>query len=833
MEAILATCKPQSLPILNKKQTSIGVSPTTPVIEQNKPTKMYSNKTKGLFTKGLTNFFTFTLLLFSTFQTKAQDFQQTIRGKIIDAETKIPLPGASILLLNTKTTTGASTDYDGIFRIENIPVGRVSLKVSFIGYEDKVLSNLLVSSAKELVLHIELIESLNKLDEVVLVNTQKKNEVLNEMALVSARTFSVEETQRYAGTIDDPARMVASFAGVNGDAEGDNDIVVRGNSPRGILWRLEGIEIPNPNHFAGEGGTGGPINALNSHMLANSDFFTGAFAPEYGNALSGVFDMNLRTGNNEKREYSASASIIGMDATIEGPFSKNYRGSYIANYRYSSLAILDQTGVVDFEGVPKYQDASFKVALPLSAKQNIQIFGLGGLSSISQSSRDEDDEDKILSNGEFSSDLGVLGLTHNYLAGPKTFIKTFVSAQGTRSESFYQIPDDNEELYTVNTDDFTKSTLRLGSQLNYKWNARHSLKTGFIISQLGYKMNSTYWETDNDKLETTLDQDGKSSMVQIFGNWKYRMNEKLNLVSGLHYLQFQLNKNYSIEPRVALQYKLNPIQTFTLGTGLHSKVESISIYLGEHALGNNEFSNPNKDLGFSKSWHFMAGYDHMFGSITHLKMEVYYQHLFNVPIDSEIGSNYSLLNSSEGFTIRELDNSGTGKNYGLEITLEQYLKKGFYYMGTASLYRSLYTANDGVERASRYDGKYVFNVLAGKEFAIGKPEKNRVLFTDVKIAFIGGQRYTPIELEESIASGDAVRDWSNPFSAKGDAIFKGDISIGIRRNRKKVSTEFKIAIQNVTNNSAVTSEYYEHATESVVTGSQLPLLPVISYKINF
>ena len=132
----------------------------------------------------------------------------------------------------------------------------------------------------------------------------------------------MKKRKRYAGAIDDPARMVSAFAGVNGNAEGDNDIVVRGNSPRGILWRLEGVEIPNPNHFASEGATGGPINALNSNMLGNSDFYTGAFAPEYGNALSGVFDMKLRNGNNEQREYSATLSVLGTDLTAEGPFKE-------------------------------------------------------------------------------------------------------------------------------------------------------------------------------------------------------------------------------------------------------------------------------------------------------------------------------------------------------------------------------------------------------------------------------------------------------------------------------------------------------------------------------
>ena len=164
-------------------------------------------------------------------------------------------------------------------------------------------------------------ESVSALKEVVVTAKKDKSEVLNEMALVSARSFTVDETKRFAGSFNDPARMVASYAGVQSNAEGSNEIVVRGNSSRGILWRLEGVEIPNPNHFADEGSTGGPINALNSNMLSDSDFFTGAFAPEYGNALSGIFDMKLRTGNNEQREYTFTASTLGLDFTAEGTFS--------------------------------------------------------------------------------------------------------------------------------------------------------------------------------------------------------------------------------------------------------------------------------------------------------------------------------------------------------------------------------------------------------------------------------------------------------------------------------------------------------------------------------
>lgn len=763
----------------------------------------------------------------------SQNMSQTIRGKIIDEDIKAPLIGVNIILLDTEPKVGTVTDYDGNFRLDNIPIGRVSLKISYIGYEDRFINNILLTSAKELVLSIELREALNALDEVVVTDKQNKAESQNEMAVVSAKTFSVEETQRYAGAIDDPARMVASFAGVNGDAQGDNDIVVRGNSPRGILWRLEDIEIPNPNHFASEGGTGGPINALNSHMLANSDFYSGAFAPEYGNALSGVFDIKLRNGNNEKREYSASASILGLDATIEGPFSKNYRGSYIANYRYSSLSLLDDAGVVDFGGVPKYQDASFKVILPAGRNHSFTLFGLGGKSSISQSETDENNEDIVLFQGEFTSSLGVIALSHNYAINEKTFLKSTISASGSTSGSIVDIANDQDELYKVYDEDFTKSDIKFSSTLSYKQNARNKYKAGLIYTRLGYQMLAHDWDFDTEELIPSLDVNGSSDMIQGFINWKYRIKDDLDLVSGLHYMHFTLNNNYSIEPRVALQWKYNPKQTFSIGAGLHSKIESISTYMAEYRFDDNTFGNPNKDLDFTKAAHFVLGYDYTFNSYTHLKFEAYYQSLYDVPVEDKSQSTFSLINSGGGYINTPLVNNGLGTNYGIEATMEQYLHNGLYYLSTISLYKSLYTANDGIQKNSTYDGNYVVNLLAGKEIPMGKPEKNRTFFGDIKVAVIGGQRYTPIDFEASLAKGEQVRDTDNPFSTKGDNIFKLDISLGIRRNRKKTSTEFKIAIQNVTNNAAVVTEYYQNTTESIVQGKQLPFLPVISYKINF
>lgn len=770
-----------------------------------------------------------------SFLSSSAQMTQNIRGKVVDQDSKLPLDGVLVQLIEPAASIGAITDEDGLFRLENVPVGRVTIKVTYIGYEDRTYSNLLLNSAKELVLNVQISESVASLKAAVVKGKKPKQRVINEMAIISSRSFSVEETKRYAGAIDDPARMVSAYAGVNIDAEGNNDIIVRGNSSKGILWRLEGMEIPNPNHFANNGATGGPINALNSNMLGNSDFLTGAFTAEYGNATSGVFDMRLRNGNNEHREYTATASVLGLDMALEGPFKKDYQGSYLVNYRYSTLDLLDRTGVVDFGGVPRYQDLSFKLNLPLKGEQKLSVYGLGGLSSIGQevTSDDPEETDKVISAGGMNAGLGVLGLSHSIRLTDNAYLKSTIQGSSTLTKSDYSIPDSNEQLYEVANDRFIENSVKLASTLNLKVNAQHKIKTGFILDYRNFDLNSQYWSFISNQLENTVSQNGNAQHAQAFVTWKYRASEKLTFVNGVHYLHFFLNNSQSLEPRLAAIWKASNRHSLNLGMGIHSKIEPLSVYLGQQQLDDGSFVQHNKGLGLMKAAHFVAGYRFEAGKYTYLKTELFYQHLYDVPVDYTPGGTFSLLNQTGGFTDLPLRNEGTGRNYGVEFTAERSFQNGFYGLGTVSLYKSLYTPVDGVERESRFSGGHVVNILTGKEFAIGNPAKNRTMFTNVKLAWIGGSRYTPIDLVASIDLGDEVRTWSDPFSAKGDDILKLDLAIGMRRNHKKYFTEWKIDVQNATNNQGVVNQYYVHANQAIEQGTQLGLLPVISYKWQF
>jgi hypothetical protein len=356
----------------------------------------------------------------------AQQLSQTVRGTVLDKDTQMPLLGATVIRISSSEQKGTITDINGNFVLSNVPVGRHSFKISYIGYMPYVINEVYVSSGKEVFLLVELVESVTKLDEITVKPTVQKDESLNYMASVSARVFSIEEAKRYAGGFDDPTRLVSAFAGVSAPQVESNGISVRGNAPSMVQYRMEGLEIENANHF--EGGDllgGGFVSLFSSHMLGNSDFLTGAFPAEYGNALSAVFDMNMRVGNNSKNEHAVQVGIMGVDVASEGPFRKGGNASYLFNYRYSTFGLL-QGLLPEGEGLPVYQDFNFKTNFPTK----YGVFTLWGSAAIDdfnlKAKTDSAEWNMEIKREEINADFlpVTTGLTHKYLLKNNAYINT-------------------------------------------------------------------------------------------------------------------------------------------------------------------------------------------------------------------------------------------------------------------------------------------------------------------------------------------------------------------------------------------------------------------------
>lgn len=781
--------------------------------------------------KYLFTFYVTLLLAFFSFPGFSQELSQTIRGKVVDQISQLAMPGATIMILNTDPLVGEITDEHGEFRMKNVPIGYYTLRVSFVGYKDLILPNIQVNSGKEVVLQISLEEDITQIQEFV-VNASDKDRTINDMVMVSGRTFSVEETRKFAAAVNDPARMAASFSGVVSTDDGNNNISIRGNSPNGLLWRMEGIEIPNPNHFVNPGTSGGGVSILSSQLLSNSDFLTGAFTAEYGNALSGVFDLNLRKGNNENQEFTIQAGFLGLDLAAEGPIAAGYRGSYLINYRYSTLSLLSKLGLPLGDFVTNFQDLSFNIFLPTSENSSIILFGFGGLSN--QKSNAEQDSLTWESEGDrysskFLSNTGAAGINYSQTLNPSNFLQTTLLVSGnTLGDKGSRL--DNEYLDENRYDDhLSNSKITLSSVLNSKLSARSSLRSGVYLNQLFYNIHLNNYDEEQGQIITHANSKGNTQSIQAFSQWNYKANERLTFNVGLHYLQLLLNNSNSLEPRFSLAYELDEKQRLSFGYGLHSQVQPLGTYFAEKEI-EGEIILPNKNLDLSKSHHFVLGYDRSLNPLLRMKIEAYYQHLFQIPIKEGVNETYSIINQQWSFATDPLINEGLGKNYGVELTLEQFTHNNLYFLLSTSLYNSQYKTQENVWRNTRYNGNLNVTFTGGKEFPL---QKNRTLGVNIRGIYGGGLRTTPILLDQSIEKGETVLDDAKAFETQNPDYFRADLRISLKRNKAKSTRTWALDIQNATNRKNIYGSYFEPMDSEIKTSYQAPLIPILSYRVEF
>lgn len=750
---------------------------------------------------------------------------QTLRGTIVDVVTRAPIPGATVTLQNVSPLTGVTSDDRGDFRLINIPVGRHSIIISCIGYDPRTITGLLLTSGKELVMSIALSEATTSMNEIVVTGLKNDGIPGDGVAVTSSRTFSIEESKRFAGSLGDPARMASNYAGVTSASDDNNSLVVRGNTPRGILWRIDGIEVPNPNHFATEGSSSGVISVISPNMVSGVDFLTGAFPAQYGNALSAVFDVGLRNGNNEKREHSFQMGLTGIEASTEGPF-KQYGSSYLVDCRYSILSILNKLGAdLNSAGQYKdYQDVSFKLNFPTKRGGSFSMFGIGGKSKSTKS------DTTVIDN--YISNIGVLGLTYRDMINEKTSIQSSLSFSGTLISNFREVS--GLSAGTIGTEEsYSKSYFRVLVSVRRKITNRYFIEGGAIVSQLRYNFflktinpnNSAYPvivnfnERDNDR----------TFITQGFIYARQYFSSRVFGFYGFHYMRFSLTDDQSLEPRVGLRYQTSDNSSLSFAYGKHSRIENLQYYLArDHQAGGNEVQI-NKNLGFTRADHIVLSYDHALAKYHRLKIEAYYQQLYNAPVQTDPSMIYSTINEDTGFITDSLINKGKGRNYGLEVSLDRSFNNGFYYLFNGTAFNSSFAVNDQLYKNTAYDGNYSVHALFGKEFELNKNSFG----INVKITQAGGKRYVPIDLQKSIQEKRQIHDWDKAFDEQLPSYFRSDIQLVYKVNRPKYSFECRLDIQNVTNHKNAAWYFYDPVDESVKLQRQVGIVPLLSCRIDF
>lgn len=751
---------------------------------------------------------------------------QTLRGVVNDRASGHPIPYATIQLTDIPGL-GMMCDSLGRFALPKVPVGRHSVQASFMGYEPATVREILVTSAKEVYLEIALQESVNELSEVV-VHAHNRNEAMNKMAVAGARMLSVEEASRYAGGFDDPARLVASFAGVTPSVS-NNGISIHGNAPHLLQWRLEDVEIPNPNHFADIATLGGGIlSSLSAQVLGNSDFFTGAFPAEYGNAVSGVFDMKLRNGNNQRNENTFQVGIMGIDFASEGPLSKKHKASYIFNYRYSTTGLLN----VDLGGKMDYQDLNFKLNFPTRHAGTFAVWGTALLDKYKSSLEENPDKWDYLEDagqGRSTQYMAAGGVTHRYFFNENTLLKTTLAGTYSDQEAIQTTYDREFNSSPYIEQNSSNTNLILTSSLNRKVSNRFTNKTGFTFTQMFYNMNFELAPFIDQPLETISKGDGNTSLISAYNSSAWGINDKLSLNFGLHGQLLTLNNRWTLEPRTSLKWQTNARTSFALAYGMYSRMEKMDVYFVK--TQSTDDRSVNKNLDFTKAHHLMLSFAYKVSENISLKVEPYIQFLYDVPVMRD--SSFSVLNRDEFFVENALVNKGRGRNFGVDFTWERALNKGLYYMITASLFDSRYCGGDGIWHNTRFNRKYVLNGLIGKEWMLGRNKQN-ILSVNLKLTLQSGERYAPIDVEATMAHPDkeVQYDETRAYSIQRSPMLIGNYTVSYRINKRRVSHEFSVKGLNFTGSKEF-QHLYNIKTGKIEASEQKTGLTNISYKIEF
>ncbi len=792
----------------------------------------------------ITTLFTFQLLFFANTLTAQNG---TIKGQIIDKQSETPIAGATIALINLEKRSAIS-DSSGNFTLKNVPLRRQTLNVSFVGYTPAAVPDIDVTSGKDVFLTIALIESLIKLEEIVIKAEPNKAKAINTMAAVSTRQFSLEEVNRYAGGRSDVARLVSNFAGVSAANDSRNDIVVRGNSPSGMLWRIEGIPVPSPNHFSTLGTTGSPVSALNPNLLANSDFLTSAFPAEYGNALSGVFDLTFRKGNKEEYEFQAGVGAYpGAEFMAEGPLGKK-GGSFLVAARYGIAGYLGGAGTG--AAIPNYNDISFNVDFGKSKIGTITVYGIGGLSNIEFLGKDAKESDLFSAkdaNQELRSNFGVVGISHKIFINPKTFIKTniatTVSINSYDEERIYNLGTPGELTKQFTASNNSENRITVSALINSKINKRVTVKSGVLIESfyIDFSLNDRDRQPDANSdgypdFNTIYKTEGNYSVFQPYGQAQFRLSNKLTLNAGLHTQLFSINKQFVAESRASLTYNINTSNSINIGYGVHHQNMPAPILFQNENVGGT-LVQTNRNLDLVRSQHFVLGYDIKLADKWRAKTEVYYQDIDKAAVQN-YSSSYSSLTEGADFGYStdktSLVNAGAGFNQGFELTIEKFFSKNYHALLTGSFFESKYKGSDGIERNSPFNNQYVINALGGKEFKFGESKKN-TFSLDGKVTTAGGRFYTPIDLAASQTAGFEIKQDDKAFSLQYDSYFRLDVRMGFKFNNKKKKQAhlLYLELQNVTDNQNIFINRYNRITNQVNQIDQIGFFPDFGYKFQF
>lgn len=761
---------------------------------------------------------------------------QRLRGSVRDADTGAPLAGVSISLGTTADINelAITTDATGEFYTDALRPGNYQCFFTLEGYEPLLVREVRIVSGKEKVLDVAMRTSSTPLPDVTIKAAAPDRRALQPLGEIP---LTREQTDRFPATFFDPARLALAYPGVANTDDQANGLTIRGNGPAGVRWRLEGVDIVNPNHLPNAGTLGdrpttssGGVLMFSAQLLDNSSLLTGAFPAGYGDALGGIMDMAWRRGNRERAEFTVQAGLIGIDLAAEGPLDKQHRHSYLANYRYSTVGLLGQMGL-SFGGEKiSFQDFSFK--MDFSGKKGGQwsVFGAGGQSDTYFTPPGDSADVKVykdLFNIEFESQTVIAGISHWTPLGRKAWWK--VSAVGSSQN--------NERLAAGagirEADDSEETRFGVATTFFYRLNDQNRLQAGLNAQAIDFDGQATRNEMQ------AFDGDLTAMLYQPWASWEWTGRQgKTSIRAGIHAAVFNIRNepganDAGVEPRLLITRRFENKSSLSLGWGLHSQLSPLWVYADRAPQSNTAY--PNRGLGFTRSQQASLRYSRQSGDFWLLKSEIFYQRLYDVPVSAVAGDAFSMLNVSEIRSFDLLSAAGTGENKGVELSAERYLDRGWFLLTNATLFDARYRGSEGQWRSSRWNLRHIANLTAGKEWQRDRwPQRSRTFGVNGRVTWAGGQRAAPVDVAASAAAQTTVYDLSDGYSIRQQDFIRLDLRVYWRRNiGGRRNSIFAMDFQNVAIRKNTAYQYYDPYTGQVETKEQLGLVPNLSWRLEF
>lgn len=763
---------------------------------------------------------------------------EVLRGVVRSASSGEVLPGAVAELRECQIH--AMADPQGSFLFEEVPTGRYTLQVHLLGYETYVLPALLVSGKHDVRVEVLMHEKPTLLQDVVVEQDVQKIESSNPLTIMGVRRMTIEETQRIAGSFEDPMRTAGATPGITSQV-GDNGISVHGNPPSTVCYHIEGAEIPSPNHFSDAMGYGGSfVSSMKTSMLSDWDLFSSVPSAEYGNTLGAVLDYNLRAGNNRKNEFTLKAGVLGLEAMAEGPLGKN-GASYLVDYRYAMTSLAYDLGLILLnDEMFDFQDYSFKLQFPTKRGGTLSVWSLGQMNdhywTLTQLGEEAEDVENLHVQ-DCRQYLYIGGVDHVQPLQNNWKLKwTAVASQfkNNNVDSYYPDPYSSEKNDYL-TDNQLTSRATLSGSLQHRIN-RHVLFKGgvqythYLFDYLFARRSSLF------DLRQRVRQDGSyqiglgnafaESLIEV-GNWRINVGASMEGMTN--------GTSWDFEPRFSALYRLSPTQSLSVGLARSRMMPSLDNIFYENAQyegmgdGSNLEMMGSNQSSLSYRWQPQTGFSMM--------AEVYADFLDHLPV-GVVDPTYCVLNRFLFDQSQPLESSGMGRNLGLVLGVDQYMKHGFYYMVNAMLFDNRWKGKDHVWRNTRQNRQWKLCASAGKEWMTGKNHRD-VLCLNASVNSMGGLYDTPALLDETRQNyykgiPYVAYDKSQALTQKYTPTTLVNISATYRINRtKKFSQLIGFEWMNVLMQGELWTQRYDFKHDNIADVVTMTSLPNLYYQIDF